>query len=209
MDTLEDERTELRAAETPDAFAFRVHWLEGQASTVTITALGRAMLRHAEMRRDISPEATSALSVTIDPEDPLAYARIFELLSIHGDGLLIDRYLKLEGLGDLLSMSTATRVLTGDDSRSGRLGRFARVVGPEERMEVRTVPAADLHDRFFIPDSGPVFALGSSLNSIDARPGVVTTISEAPAAAVRGIYESMWAGASPLPAMPADTSTDT
>ncbi|KTS03649.1 hypothetical protein RSA3_18250 [Microbacterium testaceum] len=194
---------ETRAAEDPVAFLLRVGWVEEGASGVRLTELGRAVLAHAD-RPVVADAADGPLTVTIDPEDPLAYARLFDLLSSHGDGLLVDRYLKLDGLADLIEISAVNRVLTSDEDSRNRLSLFRRAVGASaSRIELRVAPAAQLHDRFFIPDDGPIYVLGSSLNSIAARPGVVTPIVDTAASnAVRAAYSNLWSRSRQLPASP-------
>lgn len=194
---------EIAPAEKPVPFLIRVGWIDVTDAGVRLTELGRAVLAHAD-RPAVADTADGPIAVTIDPEDPLAYARLFDLLSSHGTGLLVDRYLKLQGLADILHISSVNRVLTGDDDNQNRLSLFGKAVGAiEASLDVRTVPAADLHDRFFIPDDGPVYVLGSSLNSIAKRPGVVTPVSDAAAAgAVRSAYADLWARSSALPGMP-------
>lgn len=192
---------ETQAAEGPVAFLLRVGWIEDGASGVRLTDLGRAVLAHAD-RPVVADAADGPLTVTIDPEDPLAYARLFDLLSSHGDGLLVDRYLKLDGLADLIDISAVNRVLTSDEDSRNRLSLFRRAVeASASSIELRVAPAAELHDRFFIPDDGPIYVLGSSLNSIAARPGVVTPIVDTAAStAVRAAYSGLWSRSRQLPA---------
>ncbi|RWR16798.1 hypothetical protein D8Y23_12825 [Microbacterium enclense] len=191
---------EVTPAEDSVAFLFRVGWVRDREGGVRLTELGRAVLSHAD-RPPLADSEDAPITVTIDPADPLAYARLFDLLSSHGNGLLVDRYLKFDGLADLTSISAVNRVLTSNDDARNRLSLFARAVGASSaELEIRTVPATDLHDRFFIPDDGPVYILGSSLNSIAKRPGVVTPIADAAAsAALRGAYADIWGRAAVIP----------
>lgn len=182
---------EVVPRESVGSFLTRVQWIEDRAG-VQLTALGRAVLQYAD-RQPLADVSEEPLMVTIDPDDRLAYTRIFDLMSSYGEGLLVDKYLNLEGLGDVMSISSVDRLLTSDDARRNRLTLFGRALGTDEDSpSLRTLPAARLHDRFFIPDDGPVFALGSSLNSISARPGVVTTIADSAAQAIREMYERLW-----------------
>lgn len=118
---------------------------------VKLTPLGRAALQHAD-RAPLAEVADEPLIVTIDPDDRLAYTRIFDLMSTHGEGLLIDKYLTLEGLADIMEISSVNRVLTSDDARRNRLGLFARALGTDDDSpRLRTLAAVKLHDRYFIP----------------------------------------------------------
>lgn len=183
----------VEGAETIGQFVLRVGWAEGN-ETVSITALGKAVLAEAARPPKLDP-SDEPLTVTIDPADPLAYTRIFHLISSHGGGLLVDRYLTLEGLADIIDLSSVDRVLTGDDPKKNRLKIFSHALSAStEPPAVHTVPGPRLHDRFFIPDEGPIYVLGSSLNSISSRPGVVTPISDPTASqALRDAYEALWA----------------
>lgn len=192
---------ETSPGESTVDFLTRVRWLDSGDDTTTITALGKAVLAHAERPPRLDP-TDEPLSVTIDPDDPLAYARIFHLVSTHGPGLLVDPYLKFEGLADLIEISSVNRVLTGSDSAKNRLSIFGRMLGATAGAPVmRLLDRAELHDRFFIPDDGPVYSLGSSLNSIAKRPGVVTPIADAAAgAAIRSAYDALWGRATAVEA---------
>lgn len=187
---------QAQPGETTTAFLQRVEWIELSSGSVRLTQLGVAVLEHADRPALVDP-ADEPMSVTIDPDDPLAYARIFHLLAGHGPGLLVDPYLKFDGLADIMQISSIDRVLTSNDDGRNRLGIFARALGAStEPPALRTLDRSQLHDRFFIPDDGPVYTLGSSLNSITKRPGVVTPIADAAAAgAIRAAYADLWSQA--------------
>lgn len=194
---------QVSPGEKMTSFLARVEWIEIQRGNVHLTPLGRAVLEEAD-RPVLADAADEPLSVTIDPDDPLAYTRIFHLLSGRGAGLLVDPYLKFEGLVDVMEISSIDRVLTSGDDGRNRLAIFARALGASTTPPVlKTIDRARLHDRFFIPEEGPVYALGSSLNSIARRPGVVTPIADdAASAAVRKAYAKLWREASEVSAMP-------
>lgn len=192
-------------AESVSSYLKRVSWIEVTRGGVVLTDLGRAVLDDAD-RPDLADPSNEPMSVTIDPDDPMAYARIFHLISGHGSGLLIDPYLKFDGLVDVMEISGIDRVLTSNDNARNRLAIFARALGASPTPPaVRTTGLGKLHDRFFIPDEGPVFTLGSSLNSITKRPGVVTPIAdEAASAAIRKAYAEIWNDADVVAATPTE-----
>jgi len=191
----------IEPGETPSAFLLRSKWITVVTGTVRLTGLGRAVLAHAR-RPQLEKAAAGPLSVTIDPDDPLAYIRIFDLLGSAGSGMLIDPYIRFEELHDLAGLSHVNRVLTSDrtDSSRLRLKHLAHTLGESGTgIEVRTLPHPKLHDRFYIPDTGYAFFLGSSLNSITARPGVIAPIEdEAAASALRNAYAALWQSATVL-----------
>lgn len=199
--SLDDALGPLTAGESTVEYLTRVCWISGGPDRIVLTALGRAVLAHAN-RPAVSGEDTGPLTVAIDPDDPLAYLHVFDVLSTAGSGLLVDPYLRYKELGDLSELAQVTRVLTSDrvDRDGKRLELLARALGVlQSPVEVRTAPETRLHDRFFISDTEAVYALGSSLNSITARPGVITPIQDPTAtSAVREIYGQLWAEATPL-----------
>lgn len=191
--------TETVPGELMSTYLRRLSWIEGGDNDCRISAIGRAVLAHAD--RPVADSEDASVSVVIDPEDPLAYLRIFELINEHDGGLLIDPYLKLPGLSDLLEISTVSRVLTSVEGRNEAI--FARAIAAtESTLEGRSVDRSRLHDRFFIA-ADKVYVLGSSLNSITRRPGVVTPILDPVAvAAISSTYETIWDEARPLVAPP-------
>jgi hypothetical protein len=59
----------------------------------------------------------------------------------------------------------------------------------------------DFHDRFVIPDSGPVRQIGTSLNGVSKRLSVMVTMEDdAAAAAIKAAFEASWATATPIEA---------
>ncbi|MFE6254556.1 hypothetical protein [Agromyces sp. NPDC057865] len=189
----------IREAEHVVDYLTRVAWIDITAARVTLTPLGRAVLAAAERPIPADP-SNEPLTVIIDPHDPLSYARIFDLMTAYGRGLLVDPYLSLDGLADLISISEVDRALTSDRNQRRRLDLLAHGLGAAQTPpEVRTVAAEQLHDRFFIPDDGPVFVLGSSLNTISKRPGVVTPVADPNAgSAIRETYARIWNSSEPL-----------
>lgn len=197
----EDWATEIAVpGETTTQYLLRVSWIDASNDQVTLTPLGRAVLSHAE-RPPLVDASDGPLTVSIDPRDPLAYERIFGLINAAGPGMLVDPYLSFEGLADLATISMVTRALTSNRDDKRRLNLLGRVLGVAAASpEVRTVAPAKIHDRFFIPDHGTVYVLGSSLNSISKRPGVLVPIAdEVAAGAIRGTYEEIWEGGVTLP----------
>jgi hypothetical protein len=180
-------------------FLVRVNWVKLDGESVSITAVGRALLAHAE-RPPVTSGSDEPLIVTLDPKDPLAYLRVFNLLSSQGPGLIVDPYLDFERLGDLLEISEVSRILTSNRSSNRRLDTMSRQLGAyPEPPEMRTLELAKLHDRFYFADAGAVYSLGSSLNSISRRPGVITPIEDSAArSAIRSVYEQLWEEAAPL-----------
>lgn len=189
-----------------EQFVTRTRWvIDDERNGLKLTRLGRAVLDYAN-RPPLQNDADEPLTVTIDPEDKFAYSKVLGLIAAQGEGMLVDPYLTLDGLQDIVTASSTTRILTTDRNQRRRLSLIAHGLGViENAPEVRRVGASKLHDRFFIGDEGPVYVLGSSLNSIARRPGVITPIADAAASgAIRTAYEAIWAEGAPIePSAPA------
>lgn len=186
--------------ETTTQFLERVGWVTVAENRVKLTAIGQAMLSFAE-RPVPDAGADEPMVVTLNPADALSYLKVFDLMARHDGGMLVDPYLDFERLHDLMSISGVTRVLTSDRTEKKRLELMAHLLAtvPDSQLEVRTVDRAVLHDRFFFPDEGPVYVLGTSLNSISKRPGVLVPIADDGAArAMREVYENHWSAAAVL-----------
>ncbi|MCC4247482.1 hypothetical protein [Microbacterium testaceum] len=199
LESIRDVHLETTPGESAADFLKRVGWVSvSDGEAVTLTGLGRAMLAHAERPPSVTA-SDNPMVVQIDPEDPVAYVRVFELMSTHGPGMLIDPYLDFERLADLAEISEVTRVLTSDRTERKRLEHLRRILPEVPSIAIRVAGKSALHDRFFMPDQGPVFVLGSSLNSISKRPGVITPVADALASgAMRNEYEELWKQAEPL-----------
>ena len=195
--------------ESPSAFLLRSQWIRLVGGSVRLTNLGKAVLRHAQ-RPQLQSGIEGPLTVTIDPDDPLAYLRVFDLLGGAGAGLLVDPYIRFEELFDLAELTRVDRVLTSNrvDRTGLRLKQLSRTLAQAEMtVELRVLAPEHLHDRFYIPDTGDIYLLGSSLNSITARPGVIAPIADHTGSeALRDAYTKLWRSADVLPPSSRDTA---
>ncbi|MFC3295381.1 hypothetical protein [Clavibacter michiganensis] len=186
----------VRAGEDIVEYMSRLGWVDSrEAAAVRLTPTGDAMPRHLDAPPpEPLADSDSVLSVIIDPEDPVAYVRILDFLASLGNGLLVDPYLDARQLGDLCSSSSVRRVLTSDHQLRQKRDSLARTLGVfNEPPRLRYVNRKELHDRFYITESGDVLIFGSSLNSITKRPGVITPIAdEAASTAIREKYAEIW-----------------
>lgn len=162
---------------------------------IRITTTGKAFIRAA--LRDPGAADSAPLVVRIDPNDPVAYARVFAAIDALDDLMVVDPYLSERELLDLAGVPSVTRVLTGRKRKLDR-SHVASLVADQARFELRFL-ADELHDRWLFPAKGDLRMLGSSLNSIDKRPGVIVPLSE-PAAvkAIRSDYGGLWKKAKPI-----------
>lgn len=186
----------VKQPESATTYFIAMGWAyaDTDSEEIRITTIGKAFA-YAAMR---DPAATDSapIVVRIDPSDPVAYARVFAAIDGMDDVMVVDPYLREAELFDLAGVPSVTRVLT---SRKGKLDKshVASLVTEKARFDVRFLDN-ELHDRWLIPKTGPLRMLGSSLNSIDTRPGVIVPLSE-PAAvgAVRKDYDELWEKATP------------
>lgn len=201
LSSLQGLRTLVAHEEPMSDFLSRLQWISrtDDGNTVRLTALGKAILAELDNPK-IDVSSDSPISVIIDPDDPLAYARIFDLVASSDGGLLVDPYLRFNEIAELLLIPTVTKILTSTHRRKEIAALTSMALSAvAQPPEVRTASSADIHDRFFIPDSGDVLIFGSSLNSIAKRPGVVTPITDVNAsAAIRQAYSAIWDKSEPI-----------
>jgi len=166
-----------------------------------LSPLGKAVLADAE-RPKLTTTESQPLAVTIDPDDPLAYIKLFDVIGNAGTGLLVDPCIRYQELADVIELASIDRVLTSDrtDADGNRLKMLSRTCSAlKSEVNVQTVDRSQLHDRFFIADEGTIYVLGSSLNSITSRPGVITPIVDPAAArAIHTVYKELWSESTKL-----------
>ncbi|WP_344754652.1 hypothetical protein [Gryllotalpicola koreensis] len=184
---------EVEEGETMSAYFSRLGWATVQHGHVRPTKLGMAVLQELN-RPTVDVSTDEPVTVVIDPTDPLAYARVFDVITGQSAGMIVDPYLGTPQFFDLADVPSVTRILTGDQDMSRKRPILAHGLAAVTRpLEVRYLPAKELHDRFFIPDLGDVVIFGSSLNTISRRPGVITPLPDKAASeAIRGAYQRLW-----------------
>jgi hypothetical protein len=185
----------ISGAERWADYLVRLSWAKVEGDSIRLTVLGKSVLQDLE-RPKVDVDSDNPISVIIDPKDPFAHIRVFELISSQSGGTLVDPYIGAKELIDVLSISSVSMVLTGD-KKKGEHALMAKALSiAEEPPEVRFLPQVALHDRFFIPDMGDVISFGSSLNTLAKRPGVVMPLGDPAASkAIREVYGSLWKGA--------------
>lgn len=192
--------SKVQDGETMTEFLIRVDWAHlGEEGQIFLTDLGKAVLADLNNPR-IDASSDHPISVVIDPDDRLAYARVFDLISNQSKGLIVEPYFGLAELTDISRIPSITRVLTSDHKMKEKRGVLEQALSLlQDPPQVRFLPLKRLHDRLFITDAENVVIFGSSLNSITKRPGVITTLTDPPAnEAMRASYGRMWEEAEPL-----------
>lgn len=177
----------LGSAETTVSHLQRLGWLAGEEhSGLHLTKLGRSLLKSV----DSSAEEVGEV-VVLDNDDPLAYATLIGAFANLGDALVVDPYLDLDTLVDLVQYTQIRRVLVGDKqgylSKRARLGVYLKG-SPDESLDVRT--AAGLHDRYVVSEDGRVWTIGMSLNGVNKRSSK-TVLTPLPRVAAEHVSESI------------------
>lgn len=186
----------------------RLHWIETRDDhTVRITRTGQAVLRHLEESR---VEADTPVAVVLDPEDELVMARVMGELAAIGPGALVDAYFSVDHLLTLIRSTTIDRVLTGtsDSKKLTELEVGLGLVATPRRFEVRK--SGDIHDRFVIPDNGPLWTIGTSLTGVGNKLSMMVQLSDESdfAQAIRGRFEHMWINAEVVAVLDPDAAGD-
>jgi hypothetical protein len=181
-------------AETMTDYFVRLRWVERRADRIEITLLGRALSRAFSLSNvSVNPV------IVLEPGDPTVLGRVVERLASCGDGLLVDPYFRLDQLMMVASQTELTKILISErldrGSREGLKTGIEQLVLPRP-LEVR-VAGRELHDRYLIPTSGSITAIGSSVNGVGTVVTAMNIIVDG-ADDLRTTYEKMWAEAVPL-----------
>lgn len=180
------------------SWLLKVGWIvHAEDGCVRLTQLGEAMLNHAEAKEQ---DAEEFEAVALDPDDHIAYARAVERIAGVGPAMLVDAYFHSEELLRVLQHTEVDRLLTSGrgkgkdgEARLSGLSTALDQLSVEPPFEVRRND--DIHDRFVIPDSGPVLALGTSMGGIGRRFSVMVTLKPPTADQVREAMGAAWADA--------------
>lgn len=189
-----------KVRELPLAWLFRVRWIDLHGPTddfddedrVTITDIGKAALRALD--ESAADRAPASSTVVLDAEDPIALAKVIEQIMGMGPTALIDRYFGHDVFLAAAQRTKIERILTGprSEKRIAGLQQALADVAIDRPFEVRVDDEDRYHDRFIIPDSGSIWALGTSMNGVGARLSVMTEIKGPAADAIRRDFEDAW-----------------
>lgn len=175
-----------------------------RSAPVRITELGRNLLRHL----DDEGAATDARSVELLASGPAAYGRVIGRIAEHDRPLLVDAYFDDSSLSDIVLQTTVSRLLLSDKGGNRGRARVAAVIGAAGKFSLEGRPleirsSGELHDRFVVPASGAVDAIGTSLNSADRHLTTYVKIGGSEGARIREHVEHLWGSATRL--FPHDT----
>jgi hypothetical protein len=188
----------------------RLAWLMAVTSSdeepgLRLTDLGFALLHDHE--RETTKEDVSV--VVLEAHDPLAYPKLVGQLNNAGAGMLVDPYLKLEGLAGIVTSTQLTRLLVSVKTGKPELAAMqTHLDSPRltRRVEVRT--STKLHDRILLAKDRSVFTLGTSLNGVGSKTTVLTPMPSEAGAVVRELYEKLWTEADLVGPRPVEDEQD-
>lgn len=189
-----------RELEAYSAHFLRLKWASNPTGGFVITELGEAVL--AALDAEANANDSEFLQTVLGADDPIAYARAIAVLADLGPVMIVDPYVKLDQLPDLLRLSNVTRILSSTERKplDQKATPFAAAATMAKHdVGIRLDEGNKLHDRYFVPDDGLVYMISTSMNSISAsRISVITPLDEQASAAVRAAQEAIWDGASPV-----------
>lgn len=191
------ERVQVAAPETSVGHLTRIGWLsldpaaDDSAGRLRVTPLGAALLLGAERGEGDDMDVSV---VVLGRDDPLAYPLLIGQLAGVGEGLLVDPFLRIDQLHQLVVSTQLDRLLlTGKPPhRAHREAIRTYLDSPtlSRRIEVRA--SEELHDRLVLVDNDAVFTLGTSLNGVGRTTTVFSPMPAAAAAALREEYARIW-----------------
>lgn len=173
----------------------RLGWLSVFGGIVRITDLGHAVLRHLEEQEHSSD---LAVEIVLNPEDPVAYARVIGRIARHDRALLVDPYLRLDEFLSVATQTSVDRILTsrrGHDGKERVAGIAAALSSIKIGRSLELRVSDDPHDRYVIPPEGGVDSIGTSLGGIGKRPTVMVHLNPPAADEVRRTHLTVWADA--------------
>jgi len=134
----------------------------------------RALLRALD---EVEVREAAPIDVVLAPDDPLAHSRLIGRIADAGPAMIVDPYFRLDQLMPIAVNAEVGRILTSDKTSSGERAALADAVSHRLTLgrpfEVRVSPGSEMHDRFIVPDAGPIQFIGASLN----RVGRVLTVA--------------------------------
>ena len=183
----------------------RVGWIDLRGSSeyiededeVILTPLGKAAVRALD-EAAASAEESAVSTIALDKGDPTALAKVVGRVAELGPAALVDRYFREEAFLPV-RRTDVTRVLMGPDdtARVAAIEQALAGFADDDRpFEVRVDEDDEYHDRYVIPDEGPILALGTSVGGVGARHSTMTEIKDE--SVVRGMRENfnrVWSGA--------------
>jgi len=138
--------------------------------------------------------------IVLEADSPLSYVQLVGHIAGCGAAFVIDPYVKAEHLWRLIQDTTTLRVLIGplQSKHDQDLVALRQTLALAHRpIEVRRAADGVLHDRFIIGDSGVMYSVGASWNSVGKHVTTIFQYPEVPADRLIDIAEKWWEEATP------------
>jgi hypothetical protein len=182
--------------ETAADWLIRLNLAVVQEKRIHATQLGRALLAAAD-EREQRLEASPTIAIVLKQDDEFALATVMAKIAEVGPAALIDPFVRMEDFIKLVQHASVRRIITGPDKGDGRLKALSAgraVLSAQdggEAGEIRVTSA--FHDRYVLPEKGPIWMIGTSLNGIGKRTSTMVQVADNPAGrAIRDAFEEEW-----------------
>jgi hypothetical protein len=183
-------RTETESA---SSWLVRLKLATSLDKRLSATALGRALLAAAD-EREQALESSPMIAVVLKQDDSFALATVMAKIAEVGPAALIDPYIGAEQYFGLVRHTSVKRIITadrgGDRLKALSAGRaYLGQAGDVAEIRVTNV----FHDRYVIPEKGPIWMLGTSLNGVGKRTSMMVQVAENPGGrAIREAFNEEW-----------------
>jgi hypothetical protein len=178
-------------AETLLEYIRRVGWVETPDDRVVVTDLGKAFLISQTMAG-----ADGGGVLVLEAGGEFAYQEVMARLAAHGEATLVDPFLSLEGLYHVIQLTEVTKLLVGPKAPQKQLKAAVGSTSLPRPLELRA--SSEVHDRLFVPVTGTIEMLGTSLNGVSKRLSLLVPLSQDASDALRRNLGPIWKRATPL-----------
>lgn len=172
----------------------RLGWVtRDDSKAYEVSELGLALLRAHE-----TPNEDSDVLVLGGDDQALDYSKAIDHISGHGEAMLVDAYLGIDQIKDLLQYTSVTRFLVSDHKKTGKrkvgLGVYLKNWKKQNDDSIIELRAANLHDRWIV-GAADFHLLGASLNGIGKYTTTLTRVRGDAGGELRKQAENLWAKA--------------
>lgn len=109
VDAVINQQNLIEKAEPVVEYLFRMEWVSRVDRGIRLTDCGVALLR--SLGKAEAEENIDSIEVTLDPKDPLVYAKLTRLIGGAGEALLVDAYFKHDHVPWLIEATQVERLL--------------------------------------------------------------------------------------------------
>jgi hypothetical protein len=140
---------------------------------VVATDLGKAFLMSQTMAG-----ADGGGVLVLEAGGEFAYQEVMARLAAHSEATLVDPFLSLEGLYHVIQLTEVTKILVSPKAPQKQLKAAVGSTSLTRPLELRA--SSEVHDRLFVPLTGTIEMLGTSLNGVSKRLSLLAPLSPMP-----------------------------